>query len=273
MPENIYERIHTTLTWKRIVGFNIGLFLLLIVPISVRLAQQDTENRSGAAGEVVTPVVTPPPSYPSVPPSISRVVTFFGKPGDTIVILGSNFGDYQWGSRVFVGSSEALTDSIVRWSNTVLEVKIPETAKTGKVSVSINGQSAVWEGSLLLYDVARSAQVGVTKVASGEVRAYVTNGSSISSGMIELSYVSEPVSISPGPNITVTEQSQSADALGKKMKVQFSVNTPLTSAQTMLFTANYPGIGQIEILRTEFFDQNQSLIPVYADPLNLKSLP
>lgn len=273
MPENIYERIHTTLTWKRIIGFNVGLFILLIVPISVRLAQQDTENRSGAAGEVETPVVTPPPNYPSSPPAISRVVTFFGKPGDTIVLLGSNFGEYQWGSRVFIGGSEALSDSIVRWSNTVIEVKIPETAQTGRVSLTVNGQSAIWDGSLLLSDVALSAQVGVEKTGSGEVRVYATNASTMNSGMLEFSYVSEPVVITPGPTIVITEQSQSADALGKKMKIQFSVSSPLTSSQTTLLTATYPGIGQIEILRAEFLDQNQRLMTVYADPLKLKSLP
>jgi hypothetical protein len=51
MTDNIYERIHKTLTWKRIIAFNLVLFLVLIVPISVRLAQQDTENRSSAAEE------------------------------------------------------------------------------------------------------------------------------------------------------------------------------------------------------------------------------
>ncbi len=60
MTENIYERIHKALSWNRIIAFNLVLFLVLIVPISVRLAQQDTENRSSAAEEA--PMVTPPPT-------------------------------------------------------------------------------------------------------------------------------------------------------------------------------------------------------------------
>ena len=62
MNENIYERIQRTLTWKKIIGFNAVLFMVLIVPLSVSLTQQDTENRSSAFEE---PVVEPRPTIPS----------------------------------------------------------------------------------------------------------------------------------------------------------------------------------------------------------------
>ena len=58
MQENIFERIDRTLTWKKIIGFNLILFLVIIIPMSVRLAQEDTENRSSAAEEI--PMVIPP---------------------------------------------------------------------------------------------------------------------------------------------------------------------------------------------------------------------
>jgi hypothetical protein len=131
MQDNIYERIHQALSWKRIISFNLVLFLVLIIPISVSLSQQDTELRSSAAVEEV--VVIPPPNYPPGTPKIDRVSTFFGKTGDTVVVLGTNFGDYQWGSRIFVGNVEAPKEAIARWSNTVLEVKIPDAARTGQV--------------------------------------------------------------------------------------------------------------------------------------------
>lgn len=273
MQESVYERIHKTLSWKRIVGFNLILFLVLIVPISVRLAQQDTENRSGAAGEITPPIVTPPPSYPVAPPKIERVATFFGKPGDTIIVIGSNFGDYQWGSHLYVGAVEASKDAIVRWTNTVIEVKIPDSARTGLVSIAVNGNESKWEGSLLLYDVARSAQIGIAKTSSGVANLFVTNASMISRGMVELSYLSEPVTIVAAPNVVVTEQSASADSLGKKMRIQFSITSPISSAQTTLLTMNYPGIGSVEIIRAELYDQSQNIVSVYADPLSLKTLP
>lgn len=273
MSENIYDRIHRTLTWKRIVGFNVVLFLVLIVPISVRLAQQDTENRSGAAGEIEVPVVTPPPNYPAAAPKIDRVSTFFGKTGDTVVLLGNNFGDYQWGSHVFVGNTEATKESIVRWSNTILEVKIPDSARTGQVWVNINGQEAKWTGSLLLYDIARAAQVGLKKIDGSTGEIYVSNASGAVAGMVELSYVSEPFTIAADSQINLTGQIPSSDSLGKKMMMTFTTSNPLTSARTKIGQYSYPGLGAVEIIRAELYDGSGKLISIFADPLSIKVLP
>lgn len=271
MPENIYERIHTTLTWKRIISFNVILFLVLIVPISVRLAQQDTENRSSAAEEA--PIVIPPPNYPIDPPRIDRVNTFFGKAGDTIIVLGSNFGDFQWGSKIYIGNTEAPSEAVVRWSNTILEVKIPEGARTGQVWVAINQKEARWEGSLLLYDVARSAQIGFQKESANTGSIYTTNASGTTRGLIELAYVSEPFIISPSEGITITEQTPSVDSLGKKLKVVFTTNAALPSSKTELLKYNYPAIGALEIIRVELFDASGRLLPSFSDPLSIKVTP
>ncbi len=273
MAENIYERIHNTLSWKRIIGFNVVLFMVLIVPISVRLANEDTENRSGAAGELEVPVVTPPPNYPTAAPKIDRVSTFFGKTGDTVVLLGNNFGDYQWESHVFVGNTEANEESIVRWSNTILEVKIPDSARTGSVWVTINGQEARWAGSLLLYDVARAAQVGLQKIDNGSGEIYVTNAAGVVRGMIEFSYVSEPFVVTPDSQILLTSQTPSADSLGKKMTITFDTTAPLLSSRTKIGQYSYPGLGAIEIIRAELYDTSGKLVSLFADPLSIKVLP
>lgn len=272
MAENIYERIHKTLSWKRIVGFNVVLFLLMVVPISLRLAQMDTENRSSAANEIAEPVVTPPPDYPAAPPKIDRVSMFFGKTGDTVVVLGANFGAYKWGSRVFVGNTEAADSQIVRWSNTILEVKIPEGARTGRVWVVINGVQANWEGSLLLYDVSRAAQIGLQKSGSGQARVFLSNAAGTKRGMIELGYVSEPVEVSGVGGVRVTAQTANADALGKKLAINFELDQPLPSNQTTILDIKYPGIGIIELVRVEIFDGGGNLMPLFANPLNVKIL-
>jgi len=273
MAENFYERVNRVLTWKRVMTFNGIMFVLLIVPLSLRLAQQNTENRSGAAGEVGEVVVTPPPSYPANPPKIDRVTMFFGKKGDTVVLLGSNFGDYKWGSKVYVGNVEATNEFVVRWSNSVIEVKIPETARTGKVWVSINNQVANWEGSLLLYDVAKATQVGLKKISSTNAQLFVTNGSGTVRGMIELGYVSEPITITSIGGVVINSQTPGADALGKKIRVEFMLGSALSSAQTGLLDIVFPGIGSIELVRGELYDSANNLIPIYSDPLNVKVLP
>lgn len=271
MTDNIYQRIHDTLTWKRIIGFNLILFLVLIVPISVRLAEEDTENRSSAAEEV--PVVIPPPNYPALPPSIDRVSAFFGKTGDTVVILGSNFGDYQWGSKVYVGAVEAPKESIVRWSNNILEIKIPEGARSGAVYVVVNNQESRWEGSLLLYDVARSAQVGISKISSTQGRIYIVNASGARSGMIELSHVSEPLNVAALPGMIITGQAQSADSLGKKLKITFDLEIALTSNKAEIAEISYPGLGAVEIIRAELYSASGQLMPIFSDPLSVKLIP
>lgn len=271
MQDNVYERIHNTLSWKRIIGFNVVLFLVLIVPISVRLAQQDTENRSSAAEEI--PIVTPPPNYPSGNPKIDRVSMFFGKTGDTVILLGSNFGDYQWGSRVYVGNSEATKESIVRWSNSVLEVKIPDGARTGSVWVVINNREAKWEGSLLLYDVARAAQIGLQKMSNTDGKIYTVNAAGAVRGMVEVSYVSEPFTIQPSEGITITAQTPSADSLGKKIKINFESTSPLSSTRTEIAGYNYPGLGAVEIIRAELHDANNQMLSIFSDPLAIKVTP
>jgi hypothetical protein len=271
MTQNIYERIHETLTWKRIVSFNLLLFLVLIIPLSVSLSQQSTENRSGAAEEA--PIVTPPPNYPAGSPKIERVSTFFGKTGDTIVILGANFGDYQWGSKVFVGNVEALTDSIVRWSNNILEVKIPDGARTGSVWLVTNSKEARWEGSLLLYDVARAAQIGIQKNSNSTGKLYTLNATGAERGMVEIAYVSEPLNFSASAGIVITSQTESSDSLGKKIKIEFESPVAMNSGRTELAEYTYPGIGSIEIIRAELYDATGKLISIFSDPLSIKIMP
>lgn len=273
MAENIYERIHQQLSWKRVIGFNVVLFVLLIVPLSVRLAQQDTENRSGAAGEVGVPEVTPPPDYPVAPPKIDRVSMFFGKKGDTVVVFGSNFGAYQWGSKVFLGNVEAPVDSIVRWSNNVLEVKIPETARTGKVWVVVNSQKADWEGSLLLYDISRAAQLGLRRDGPKDITLLASKASGATSGMIEFGYVSEPFVVTPLGGVSIESQSQDVDSLGKKLRITFNIGSTIAATDAPLLSINYPGIGSVEIVRAELYDSARNLIQIYSDPLSVKLLP
>lgn len=272
MQENIYQRIHTTLSWKRIIGFNVVLFLVLIIPLSVSLTQQSADNRSNASA-VESPSPMPPANYPAGAPKIDRVNTFFGKTGDTIVVLGSNFGDYRWGSHVYVGNIEAPSDAIVRWSNSILEVKIPAGATTGRVWVAVNGRQASWDGSLLLYDVARSAKIGIQKLSSNDGQIYTTNATGAVQGMVEVAYGSEPFNLAAVPGVTITGQTPSTDSLGKKVKLTFTISQPLSSTQTGLIQFSYPGIGAVEILRAELYDTTGHLITIFADPLKVKMTP
>lgn len=269
MSSTIYDRIQRLLSWKKVIAFNAILFMVTVIPLSLRLAVEDTENRSGAAGQAPVPSVTPPPSYPSGFPQIERVSEFFGKRGDTIVILGANFGEYQWGSKLFVGDVATKENDIVRWSNNVIEVAIPESARTGKVWIVVNEKQAQWDGSLLLYDVGRAGKIGVNKNGPNTATVWVSNGENIIKGMIEIAHISEPLEISVIGG-SVQQKSQTSDSIGKKTKIEFVLNSPLGSNLSDILTIEYPGIGGLEITRAELYDAGGRLIPVYADPLAVK---
>lgn len=270
MSDNIYERIHRTLTWRRVIAFNALLFLVTVVPISVRLAQQDTENRSSASTVAEAPVVTPPPSYPPNPPKIDRVSEFYGKKGDTVILIGNNFGNYKWGSKVYVGDVEATDESVVRWSNNILEVQIPEGARTGRVWISVNGKQSTWDGTLLLYDVVKSAQIAITKQNNNNAVVSLTNAVGVSRGIIEIGHVSEPLELGVISG-QVVSQNTSIDSLGKKTIVEFRLDSPLGSSNSNILLLTYPGVGNLEILRAELYDTGNRLVTVYADPFSVKT--
>jgi len=270
MQENIYERIHRSLSWKKILAFNVVLFLITIVPITLRLAKQDTESRTGAALSLENIEVTPPPAYPSQPPTLERVSEFYGKKGDTVVVIGANFGAYKWGSKIYVGNVEAQDDNIVRWSNNIIEVQIPEQARTGKVWVSVNGQQAVWDGTLLLYDGKTGGQIGISKQNGTTAVVSTTSAPGVITGFIEIGHTSEPLEVSV-PNGQVSAQSTTVDSLGKRTKIEFRLDTPLGSSNTNLLLLSYPGLGGLELVRVELLDTGNRLVNVFSDPLLVKT--
>lgn len=264
--ESVYARINRVLSWKKIVTFNVFLLLVVVTPLSVSLVQEDTETRTGAAGELAAPSPEPPANYPKDSPEIERVRTFFGKTGDTVVLLGDDFGDYQWKSLVYVGGVQTTEDDIVRWSNRVVEVQIPAAARTGKVWVVVNGKRADWEGSLLLYDVNQSVQMGMEREAD-KVSLWLEKGEEIASGMVELGYTPISLDVEGGSGIEITSETQSSDGLGKKMRVEFTAKSQLKRVRTEILNLYVGGGGSVEITRAEFYDFTGKLIEVYADPL------
>ncbi len=266
--ESVYARIHRVLTWKRVVAFNVFLLLVLVIPLSVRLAQEDTENRSSAA-EFELPSPTPLPSYPALPPRLERVTLFYGKPGDAVVLLGKNFGDYQWESEVYVGGAKVEQGQVVRWSDGIVEVQIPEGARTGNVWIVVNGKRADWNGSLFLYDFATSLRVGFTKIAEGLAQLYVENGAGIVRGMVEVEYTFGAVSAGGLEGVNLSNQSTLSDSYGLLQRVEFGVDRLISPSRTPLLNFSFSG-GEMSIARVEFYDGSGRLVPAYSDPLAVR---
>lgn len=264
---SIYTKIHMALSWKRIIAFNILLLLVLVVPLSVRLAQEDTETRSSAAEEL-KPSPEPPPNYPVEPPRVDRVSLFYGKPGDTIVLLGDNFGDYQWESNVYIGNLPVADNNIVRWGDNAVDVEIPLEASTGKVSIYVNGRRSIWKGNLLIYSISESSKTGLSALGGSQVVMWTEKGERIVQGEIELGYELGQVTASAPEGISITEQANEADAFGNILKVSFTVNQPLARSKSTLLNL-VKSVGALEIIRAEYYDSSGRLIEVYSDPLSV----
>lgn len=270
MNDNVYERIHNMLTWKRIIAFNLFLFLVLVVPMSVRLTQIDTENRSNASENETTPIVTPPPAYPAENPSIERVREFYGKKGDTVILIGKNFGDYQWESKLFVGNVQVGENDIVRWSNSIIEVQIPENTRGGEVWVVIDGKQAKWNGNLLLTDMGRVIEMGISKEGNGKAMIWVTNAAGVDGGVLEIGFTSEPISINLIVEGSIANQTTTVDTVGHKQTIEFSLNTSLTSNYSKLVGVEYPASGGLEIVRAELYNKERALLNINIEPTNIK---
>jgi hypothetical protein len=76
-------------------------------------------------------------------PEIISVEPLEGKAGDTVTILGLNFGDHKGLSMVEFGGSPVTEGDVVSWSGTNIQVKVPAMAKSGEVRVIVGNSSTV----------------------------------------------------------------------------------------------------------------------------------
>ena len=102
---------------------------------------------------------------------------------------------------------------------------------------------------------------------------FVTGGSGVSRGMVELGYISEPVIVSPLAGVRISSQESRADNLGKKLLISFELEQPLSSGKTPILAVGYPGIGTVEIVRAELLDQSGKFSSIFTDPLSSKLMP
>ncbi len=75
-------------------------------------------------------------------PEIVSLTPLEGKPGDTVTILGLNFGDDQGLSRVEFGGISATEGDIVSWSDSKIEVNVPHMGLSGPVRVVVGNRSS-----------------------------------------------------------------------------------------------------------------------------------
>jgi len=135
----------------------IAVFVLslgLSIPLITLLLKNETTIFSSASNEsrpeqnILDESKIP---YPTESPQISHVTRFYGRPGDSILIYGKNFGEAQKESFVKIGNTPILKDQVVYWSDGEVEVELPDTPGLFKVSININGKTSTWIGMVNIY--------------------------------------------------------------------------------------------------------------------------
>lgn len=152
------------LSWKKLLGFSTLILAIAIIPLAINSANSPTRTRSEAAliskpqpisGEFVTP---------KGPPEVYLVDHFFGKNGDAVLVHGSNLGGFNAQTSVSLSGQTIPQDNLVTWTSDYIEFKLPENAKSGKVSVNILGQTAQWPGTFWVIDENTAAELKLEKV-------------------------------------------------------------------------------------------------------------
>jgi parallel beta-helix repeat protein len=76
-------------------------------------------------------------------PEIISVEPQSGKVGEAVTILGLNFGEQKGRSIVEFGGSPVTEEDVISWSDTNIQVKVPEMVKSGEIRVIVGNSSTV----------------------------------------------------------------------------------------------------------------------------------
>lgn len=76
-------------------------------------------------------------------PEIISVEPRSGKVDDTVTIIGLNFGSQMGDSVVQFGGSPVTKNDVISWSDTTIQVKVPDMARSGEVRVIVGNNSTV----------------------------------------------------------------------------------------------------------------------------------
>ncbi|MCD6310543.1 MAG: Ig-like domain-containing protein, partial [Candidatus Eremiobacteraeota bacterium] len=97
-----------------------------------------TASKNGKSDQAT--VTISPYTPPTTPPSVDRLSNSTGAPGDTVTIIGFNFGQQQGDNTVTF--NQTLVEEFDSWSNYRIICTVPNGATTGPVVVTVNGQKS-----------------------------------------------------------------------------------------------------------------------------------
>lgn len=179
------------LSFKKLTGITFLVALVLAIPISVLVVQQQTKYGSKAYFEKPQPIV-PGKKYGSPSegnPQITLVWPFLGKVGDSVLIQGKNLGNNPVDKSLKLGNQKVAEEKILRWTPELIEFLIPPEAQQGPISLIVVNKSATWNFPFTVYTLETKVQVtennDIVKVlkgpAAGKAEIFFRDGEKIES--------------------------------------------------------------------------------------------
>lgn len=262
------------LSWKKISGVAALLFLVAIIPLSLKMVNDRTRTRSEAALIHPSPqAITTKFETPAGPPKIYLVDHFFGKPGDAVLIHGENLGGLHKQSSVSLSGTKIPEENLVTWTGSYIEFKVPENAKSGQVEINILGQKTSWPGMFFVTNEQTQTEVNLIKNANNPDLAYlnISNPQKADELLVWLLIVNGDGNINiNGLNEMTTEQKVYSFPIGKVYEIKMNLggkvkNTGFNQDINLLaITKNDKQV--VGIARAEL-STGGSLIPLKVNPL------
>ncbi len=157
---NIVQKLDR-FSFKKIIGATALLIMVLAIPVTVWVSQQETRLASRAEFEkpaLIKPVTRYGPLSPGEP-RINLVWPFLGKVGDAVLIEGENFGDNPENKQLSIGNVAVGEDKINRWTPNLIEFIVPQNSFSSSISLTVGGKKASWPYLFTVYSLNTKIQV------------------------------------------------------------------------------------------------------------------
>jgi hypothetical protein len=253
------------LSWKKIFGAGVTLLLLAAVPLSLKIANEQTRTRSQAALIHPSPeAVTVKFETPKGAPKIYLVDHFFGKAGDSVLIHGENLGGVHPQTAVYLGGQKIAEENLVTWTGSYIEFKVPQGAKSGPVRVDILGKTAEWPGTFFVTASGAEAEITLEKNSADPNTASLTlSGAFAAKDMLVWLLVINSESALKFSQ-TTAGITQFTTPLGRVYELKFS-----SVKNGLLAQISKPKDSQVGIARTEITLPDGTLFPAKSHPLSV----
>lgn len=183
------------LSFKKLTGLTFVFALILTIPVSVWVAQQETRTTGQAYFEKPKPIIPEKKYGPPSPgqPLITLVWPFLGKIGDAVLIHGENFGHNPINKILMVGDQIVPEKDILKWTPNLIEFLIPQGAQAGPISLQIEDKGASWNLPFTVYSLDTTIQVtennDIVRVingpAGGKAEIFFRDGKKIESSQFD----------------------------------------------------------------------------------------